>query len=227
MKTPTVAILAASLLAVAEPVLADRYHPTTGSALKDAYRKEYRHQQNNQDERRADRHRARGSEKQGSRKDRKHRAKHRRGKEHHYREETVRHTHKRRPYRKRHYKKRYRDHYPARPYYAKRHFRRGHYRWRPAHFHYGYHWSQLPRSFVAVRRGGLRFFYSDGIFYRPRNYGYVVVEPPIGAIVHSLPGTAISLAFGGHHYYVAYDTYYIWDPSARAYRVVADPGFQY
>ncbi|MEX2962523.1 DUF6515 family protein [Microbulbifer sp. TYP-18] len=224
MKAPTVVILTASLLAVAQPVLADRYHPTTGSALKDAYRKEYSHQQNNRDERRAGRHRARGSEKQGSRKERKHRA---RGKDHHYRGKSVRHAPRHRPYYKRHYKKRYRNHYPARPYYAKRHFRRGHYRWRPAHYHYGYRWGQLPRSFVPIRCGGLRFFYSDGIFYRPRDYGYIVVKPPTGAIVQSLPGTAITLTFGGSHYYVAYDTYYIWDNSARAYRVVADPGFQY
>lgn len=97
--------------------------------------------------------------------------------------------------------------------------------WRPDRFRYGYRWRHLPRNFVRISFGGLGLFYNDGIFYRPQSSGYVVSRAPLGAVVHSLPGTAISVVFGGHNYYVAYDTYYLWDSAHRGYRVVANPGF--
>ncbi|WP_346838585.1 DUF6515 family protein [Microbulbifer sp. SAOS-129_SWC] len=111
-------------------------------------------------------------------------------------------------------------HWPAyRPAYRPAH--RHH--WRPAHYHYGYRWNRLPRHFARITFGGLGFFYSDGIFYRPFETGYVVARAPIGAVVASLPGTAVSVVFGGRNYYVAYDTYYLWDGDRRGYRIVANP----
>ncbi|WP_323845820.1 DUF6515 family protein [Microbulbifer magnicolonia] len=137
---------------------------------------------------------------------------HHKGRDHDYRKWTG-HDH----YKRRHHK-------PRRPYY-----RPGYHahkpRWRPAHYHYGYRWRHLPRSFVSISVGTLGFFYSDGIFYRPAAQGYVVAAPPVGAIVHSLPGTAVTVVLGGLDYYVAYDTYYLWDGPRGGYRVVANPGF--
>ncbi|WP_237068513.1 DUF6515 family protein [Microbulbifer guangxiensis] len=140
-----------------------------------------------------------------------------------------------------------RDHhkrpYHGKPYYAKhgdwkRHYKRkyrhkhgrhcGHrHHWRPAHYHYGYRWRHLPQNFIRISVGGLGFFYSDGIFYRPYQGAYVVAQPPVGAIVTSLPGTAVSVVFGGRNYYVAYDTYYLWDEYRRGYRIVDNPGIYY
>ena len=110
-------------------------------------------------------------------------------------------------------------------YHGKRHERYHRHYWRPSHYHYGYRWRHLPRNFVRISFGGLGLFYSDGIFYQPHDYGYVVARAPLGAVVHSLPGSAISVVFGGLNYYVAYDTYYLWDGPSRGYRVVANPGF--
>ena len=118
------------------------------------------------------------------------------------------------------YRPAYRPHYkPARHEYRHKHH------WRPAHYHYGYRWTRLPSSFVRISFGGLGFFYSDGIFYRPFESGYVVAPAPIGAVVRSLPGTAVSVVFGGRNYYVAYDTYYLWDGPRGGYQIVANPGF--
>lgn len=100
-------------------------------------------------------------------------------------------------------------------------------RWRPAHYHYGYRVQRLPRTFVSLSVAGLGFYYSEGIFYRPYGPSYVVVQPPMGAVVYALPPSAVTLAFGGYNYFVAYDTYYLWDGPARGYRVVANPGVHY
>ncbi|WP_226647103.1 DUF6515 family protein [Microbulbifer variabilis] len=108
------------------------------------------------------------------------------------------------------------------------HYRRGHHghrpHWRPAHYGYGYRWRHLPHNFVNISLGAAGFYYSDGIFYRPASQGYVVTRPPHGAIVHSLPASALTVVFGGYNYYVAYDTYYLWDNLQRGYRVVPNPG---
>ncbi|SHF75846.1 hypothetical protein SAMN04487965_2629 [Microbulbifer donghaiensis] len=115
-------------------------------------------------------------------------------------------------------------HKPRRPYY-----RPGYHahkpRWRPTHYHYGYRWRHLPSSFVSISVGALSFFYSDGIFYRPASHGYVVASAPVGAVVHALPASAVTVVFGGLEYYVVYDTYYLWDGPRGAYRVVTNPGF--
>ncbi|WP_444929396.1 DUF6515 family protein [Microbulbifer sp. SSSA002] len=95
---------------------------------------------------------------------------------------------------------------------------------RPSHYGYGYRWRHLPRNFVSISIGAAGFYYSDGIFYRPASSGYVVAQAPKGAIVHSLPASALTVAVGGHNYYVAYDTYYLWDQRHRGYRVVPRPG---
>ena len=78
---------------------------------------------------------------------------------------------------------------------------------------------------MSLSIGGLGYYFSDGIFYRPYGPGYVVAQAPVGALVYNLPGTAINVSFGGLNYYVAYDTYYRWDHHHRGYRVVANPGF--
>lgn len=123
------------------------------------------------------------------------------------------------------YKHRYTYKHRDRGHRGKRYRKYHRHHWRPDRFRYGYRWRHLPRNFVRISFGNLGLFYNDGVFYRPHSHGYVVARAPIGAVVHSLPGTAISVVFGGHNYYVAYDTYYLWDTTRRGYRVVANPGF--
>lgn len=239
MKKLVTAITTVSLLAIAAPALAERTHQASGSAFDDAYRKEHRRQRQNQDNNhqgrdRGDRYQSRGKydrdkghdkgkghgHKYGHSNGNGHKKAHGKGHDRYDRRDRYhdRDRDHRRSYahydKKRHYKK---HHY--------KHYKRGHHRWRPAHYHYGYRARHLPTNFIRISFGGLGFFYSDGIFYRPHDHGYVVAQPPIGAVVHSLPGTAVSLVFGGRNYYVAYDTYYLWDGPRRGYRIVANPGF--
>lgn len=98
-------------------------------------------------------------------------------------------------------------------------------RWRPAHYGYGYRWTRLPSTYISLSFGGLGYYFSDGIFYRPYGAGYVVTQAPVGAFVQALPGTAVSVSFNGLNYFVAYDTYYRWDNHRRGYLVVDNPGF--
>jgi len=98
-------------------------------------------------------------------------------------------------------------------------------RWRPSRYHYGHRWHRLPKTYVSLSFGGLGYYFSDGIFYRPHGPGYVVAQAPVGAFVQALPGTAVSLSYNGLNYFVAYDTYYRWDHHRRGYLVVANPGF--
>lgn len=243
MKRLFTAIAAAGLL-LAGPALADRAghsgkNQLAGSALEKAYSK---HREARRDDWRGDDRRKRISRHRPARGDRDHRRgrdgrrdwdKDRgrdRGRDHkkHRRKHHGRgHDRRGRSYGDRYkhrYKRKYRHH--GRGHYGKRHRRHHRHHWRPDRFRYGYRWRRLPGSFVRISFGGLGFFYNDGIFYRPRDRGYVVTRAPIGAVVHSLPGTAVSVIFGGHSYYVAYDTYYRWDSTRRGYRVVANPGFQ-
>ncbi|WP_299594637.1 DUF6515 family protein [uncultured Microbulbifer sp.] len=112
------------------------------------------------------------------------------------------------------------SHKPHRP-----HHRPHKHRWRPKHYGYGYRWKRLPKSYISLTFGGLGYYFSDGVFYRPNGAGYVVAQAPVGAFVRTLPGTAMSVSFNGLNYFVAYDTYYRWDHRRNGYLVVHNPGF--
>lgn len=246
MKTLITTLATAGLLLAGPgPALADS--SPAGSAFERAYQKEKRQQR--------EQHRGRGHHKrqdnnhQGNNRQDRHRPKHRPDRDRDWDRDRGgkrwkrddRRDHPGRGHAWGHGKGKERGHhkgpYYGKPYYAKhgdrryykkrKHYRKHRHHWRPSHYHYGYRWRHLPRNFVRISFGGLGLFYSDGIFYRPHQGAYVVARPPIGAIVTSLPGTAVSVVFGGRNYYVAYDTYYLWDDYRRGYRIVDNPGVYY
>ncbi|WP_308364109.1 MULTISPECIES: DUF6515 family protein [unclassified Microbulbifer] len=237
-KLATVAAIAGLLLA--GPALAadrdDRFgHKGPERKLSHAAGPAYRENRGH-DRGRGHHDRGRGHHDKGRRhhdKDRRHHDKDRRhhDKDRRHHDKDRRHHDKGRRHHDRDWGRRDRDwgHRDRRHHYGDRHHYKHGYRhrhhWRPRHYGYGYRWNRLPRNFVRISFGGLGFYYSDGIFYRPHQHGYVVAQPPVGAIVYSLPASAVTLAFGGHNYYVAYDTYYLWDGRHRGYRVVRNPGF--
>src|SRR6185295_11440581 len=47
--------------------------------------------------------------------------------------------------------------------------------------------ASLPRGHVAVVVGGQRLFYYGGVYYRPAGSTYVVIAPPVGAVVAAVP----------------------------------------
>ncbi|GAA5524363.1 hypothetical protein Maes01_00920 [Microbulbifer aestuariivivens] len=207
-------ILAAASLLLAGPALAGGDHRHSLSADADspgasafgrAHHKEKHHQQ----------HSPRGHGDKGQQQ--KH------PQEHHYQSHKKKHK----QHHKQSHKGSYQKHHALSQHKRRKHYRQHRHHWRPAHYDYGYRWRHLPRSFVRINIGALGFFYSDGIFYRPHHSGYVVARAPIGAVVTSLPASAVSLAFGGRNYFVAYDTFYLWDHHQRGYRIVENPGILY
>ncbi|WP_444920806.1 DUF6515 family protein [Microbulbifer sp. CnH-101-G] len=232
MRHLTTAIATAGLLLLATPALSEVHREHQRAMDQDHHgqgraHREQRHMERGHN-RHHDKHHSRKHEREHRREERKQRRearKQRREERRHRRE--VRHAYKdgysdgySRGHRTGHRHEHRATHRP--------HYRRGHRghrpHWRPAHYGYGYRWRHLPHNFVSVSIGAAGFYYSDGIFYRPASHGYVVTRPPHGAIVHSLPASALTVVLGGYNYYVAYDTYYQWDDLRRGYRVVPNPG---
>lgn len=69
--------------------------------------------------------------------------------------------------------------------------------------------------------GPLKYFFLDGIFYRPGPGGYVVVSAPVGAVIRSLPAAAVMVTIGAITYHTYAGIYYQEVP--EGYRVVEQP----
>jgi hypothetical protein len=80
----------------------------------------------------------------------------------------------------------------------------------------------LPPYYSPVVVGGSNYIYSDGVFLQPRGNSYVVIAPPIGAIVPSIPEGCSVTNQGGVVYYncsgVIYQPFY--QGSDLVYRVI-------
>lgn len=66
----------------------------------------------------------------------------------------------------------------------------------------------LPGEPMQIRHGGDAFFFHRGWFYRRGGAGLVLVEPPIGVVVSSLPVGFVTLTLGGLLYYELNGVYY-------------------
>ncbi|WP_105102350.1 DUF6515 family protein [Microbulbifer pacificus] len=227
MKTLISAFAAASLLLCAAPALADRDDRHHSNDHSRKFAQQARERGDRQQKRHEDRRRDRYEDKRDDRRDDKRgdRGNHHKDKDDHKFVKYV--GYDSRYDKNRHGGHDHRDrghghghHKPHRPV----HLPHKH-RYRPAHYGYGYRWTRLPRTYVSLTFGGLGYYFSEGIFYRPYGAGYVVAQAPVGAFVQALPGTAVSVSFNGLSYFVAYDTYYRWDNHRRGYLVVANPGF--
>ncbi|PZV18763.1 MAG: hypothetical protein DCF20_01485 [Pseudanabaena sp.] len=58
-----------------------------------------------------------------------------------------------------------------------------------------------PPYYIPIFVGDTRFIYSDGVFLEPSGSSYIVVKPPIGAIVPSIPDGCSTLDIGGVVHY--------------------------
>ena len=81
----------------------------------------------------------------------------------------------------------------------------------------------LPKGSIGVMYAGLPYRYHDGIWLEPRGPAFIVVAPPIGLVVPSLPGFVTVLARKGETYLYANDVYYRPRPDLEGYEVVNDP----
>lgn len=79
----------------------------------------------------------------------------------------------------------------------------------------------LPRRSRLVVHAGLHYHYFGGVWYRPHRSHFIIVSPPIGAIVPFLPPYYTVIWVGGTPFYYANDVYYTH--SGDGYVVVAPP----
>ena len=73
---------------------------------------------------------------------------------------------------------------------------------------------------IVVSRGN-RYHYREGRFYRPSLFGFIIVAPPIGAIVTTLPFGYSTIVVGGMRYYRHGNVYY--QPCPSGYIVTSRP----
>jgi hypothetical protein len=81
----------------------------------------------------------------------------------------------------------------------------------------------VAKEATVVNYAGLAFRFHDGIWYEPRGPAFMVVAPPIGLIIPSLPPFATLLARNGQTYVYCNDTYYRPRPDVNGYEVANDP----
>jgi hypothetical protein len=90
-----------------------------------------------------------------------------------------------------------------------------------SHPYFGLHVSFLPDHCYNVWYGGVRYYYCDGYYYRHDRADYIVVEPPVGTVLTSVPITYQPVAVNGTTYYTNNGVYYIYTSSG--YQVVPPP----
>jgi hypothetical protein len=84
----------------------------------------------------------------------------------------------------------------------------------------GHSFRSLPRDHRAVMHGHSRYYYSQGVWYRPYRGRYAVVAPPVGLFVTFLPLAYTTIWMSGIPYYYANEIYYTETPGGY---VVAEP----
>jgi len=80
-----------------------------------------------------------------------------------------------------------------------------------------------PKGSTIINYAGLPYRFSNGVWFEPRGPAFIVVMPPIGVVVPSLPAFATPLELGGESYFYANDVYYLARPELGGYEVVNDP----
>jgi hypothetical protein len=82
--------------------------------------------------------------------------------------------------------------------------------------------SYMPRGFISFSLGPSSYYYCDGVYYSPAGQGrYIVVPPPVGAIVKTIPPDYSPMVLNGVTYYTDHDTFYVYTP--QGYQVVPAP----
>ncbi len=87
--------------------------------------------------------------------------------------------------------------------------------------HFGLQASFLPHGFLTVGWGASRYYYCDGVYYRRSGFDYVVVAPPAGVIVNTIPAYYQPVVINGVTYYASDEVYYVYTP--HGYQVVPPP----
>lgn len=93
------------------------------------------------------------------------------------------------------------------------------------HYHehpsFGLRLSFVPDDAFIVGVGGGRYYYYDGLFYNKMGTEYVLVAPPIGAVVAAIPPEYRPVVINGVTYYTDNGIYYVY--TRYGYQVVPQP----
>lgn len=82
---------------------------------------------------------------------------------------------------------------------------------------------RLPPGHREYYWGGSPYYHSGGRWYRPYGSSFTIVAAPFGLFVPYLPSYYSTVWIGGTRYYVADDTYYLYDQARRGYIVTRSP----
>ena len=80
--------------------------------------------------------------------------------------------------------------------------------YRLEHPRYGKDEILLPTKFISIVIDGSQYYYCDGVFYRRGLYKYIVVEPPVGAVIPALPLGYQTITVNNATYYTYQGVYY-------------------
>src|SRR5262245_1643158 len=69
------------------------------------------------------------------------------------------------------------------------HYEPRHHHYYPRHNypHAGLHVSFLPHGSITISLGKSRYYYCDGVYYSRGHRDFVVVTPPVGVVIRTLP----------------------------------------
>jgi len=87
----------------------------------------------------------------------------------------------------------------------------------------GYKIDRIPTRHHRISYRGSNYYYYSGAWYSPFGGRFVVVAPPFGIVVPTLPSLYTTLWIGGMPYYYANDVYYVWRPDRNGYVVTEPP----
>jgi len=88
-------------------------------------------------------------------------------------------------------------------------------------FHPGMVLNVLPPGYSQVYVAGNPYYYDQGVYYQSAPSGYLVVTPPVGAIVAQLPPGAEGIPYGPTVYYYGAGAFYVQTP--QGFMVVTPP----
>jgi hypothetical protein len=86
----------------------------------------------------------------------------------------------------------------------------------------GYVVRTLPAGVLRCVAGNVLLLH-EGAWYRPYYGHYVVVTPPVGLFVPTLPRFYTTIWVGGAPFYYSDEVYYAWRPAQHGYVVVNPP----
>lgn len=82
---------------------------------------------------------------------------------------------------------------------------------------------RLPYGTVTVYVGQQAYLYGGGAFYAATAQGYVVVAPPLGAVISELPPGATMQFIDGYTWATTNDAWFFWDGNVNAWVVAQGP----